>query len=83
MADARLLKAKVDAAIKRTGSGVIAERTFYDEVSGRLYVTIFKGPRKTDFVLRVREFENGDSANKAIEQTVKDAVARLEHTPIG
>jgi hypothetical protein len=83
MEDQRSLKSKVDAAIKRADKDVIAERTFYDDVSGRLFVTIFKGPRKTEFVLSTRQLDNGKSLENQIDQTVKDAVARLARTPIG
>jgi hypothetical protein len=79
MADAKTLKARVDGAVKRTDKGVIAERMFYDDVSSRLYVTLFKGSRKTDIVLPA---ENG-TGQEQIDAAVKEAIKRLDHTPIG
>ena len=79
MANPKTLKARVDRAVKQTDKDVIAERMFYDDVSGRLYVTLFKGSRKTDIVLTA---ENG-AGQEPIDAAVKEAIKRLERTPIG
>jgi hypothetical protein len=79
MANARRLKARVESAIKRAGKDVIAGRVFYDDVSDRLYVSLFKGPRKTEFVLRTLD----GTGQEEIDSAVKQALERLEHTPIG
>lgn len=81
MTEARNLTAKVEAAFKRADSDVIVERTFFDEVSDRLYITIVKGPRKTEIVLTGSERDQSDQ--KKIEHLVEQCLLRLEHTPIG
>ncbi|HKS41325.1 MAG TPA: hypothetical protein VJX74_12000 [Blastocatellia bacterium] len=81
MTEAQKLTLKVEAAIKRADPNVITERTFYDEVSDRLFVTIFKGPRKTDLIFIVPEYNNGDA--ERINRVVEQSLERLKHTPIG
>lgn len=81
MTEAQKLTSKVEAAIKRADPTVITERTFYDEVSDRLFVTVFKGPRKTEIVLIVRQYRNGDA--EQINRVVEQSLERLKHTPIG
>ncbi|HMG34752.1 MAG TPA: hypothetical protein VKM94_12505 [Blastocatellia bacterium] len=83
MPDITQLKAKVDAAVKRADSGIVAERSFFDEISDRLFVTIVKGSRKTEFVLRPSHLTNGEGDTKEIDRTVQEAVTRLQKTPIG
>jgi hypothetical protein len=81
MTDAQKLTWKVEAAIKRADPNAITERTFYDEISDRLFVNIFKGPRKTEIIFIVREYNNGNT--ERIDSIVVRAVERLKHTPIG
>ena len=81
MTEAKKLTLKVEAAIKRADPNVITERTFYDAVSDRLFVTIFKGPRKTDLMFFVSEYNNGDA--ERINRVVEQSLERLKHTPIG
>ena len=81
MTQAQKLTRKVEAAIKRADPNAITERTFYDEVSDRLFVTIFKGPRKTDIVFIVGEYNNSDA--ERINRVVEQSLERLKHTPIG
>jgi hypothetical protein len=78
MTNIRKMIPKVEARIKQADPEVITERTFYDEVSDRLFVTIVKGPRKTEIMLLGRDF--GDAQ---VDRAVAQGVARLEHTPIG
>lgn len=80
MTEAKKLISKVEAVIKRADPNVITERTFYDEVSDRLFVTIFKGTRKTDLIFIVSEY-NGDV--EQINRVVEQSLERLKHTPIG
>lgn len=81
MTDVRRMKATVEATIKRLDPKAIPQGSFYDDASGRLFVTIFKGSRKVSVALREQDFINGDRAkmNGAIEGALK----RLENTPIG
>ena len=81
MTEAQKLTLKVEAAIKRADPTVITERTFYDEVSDRLFVTVFKGPRKTELMFFVREHNNGDA--ELIARVVERSLERLKRTPIG
>jgi hypothetical protein len=81
MVNTRRIVVTVDAAIKQADSKAIAERIFYDDVSDRVFVTIFKGPRKTEVVLPARWFE-GQGADH-INESIRDGVKRLAHTPIG
>ncbi len=81
MTEAQKLTLKVEAAIKRADPNAITERTFYDEVSDRLFVTIFKGPKKTEIVFIVCEYNNGDA--ERINRVVERSLERLKHTPIG
>jgi hypothetical protein len=81
MMNTRKMVRAVDAAIKRADSKAIAERIFYDAVSDRVFVTLFKGPRKTDVILHGRWFEADGADN--IDLSISEGVKRLEHTPIG
>ena len=80
MTNVRQMKAKVEAAIKRVDSKLIAG-TFYDDASDRLFVTIVRGPRKISVTLRGRDFGNGDS--KKVDKAIEDGLRRLQDTPIG
>ena len=78
----RLRKAipRVEAAIKRLDPEVIVQRTFYDEVSDRLYVGVVKGLRETEIVLLGHDFE--DDLLKRVNQSLEDGLRKLEHAPI-
>jgi len=71
---------KVEAAIKRIDPEVIVQRTFYDEVSDRLYVGVVKGFRENEIVLHSRDFE--DDLLKRVNQLLEEGIKRLEHAPI-
>lgn len=71
---------KVEAEIKRLDPEVIVQRTFYDEVSDRLYVGVVKGLRETEIVLLGRDFE--DELLKRVNQSLEDGLKKLEHAPI-
>jgi len=80
MTNVRRMKAIVNAAIKRLDPKAIAEGNFYDDVSGRLFVTIFKGARKISVSLREQDFDDG---SEKIDRAIADGVRRLAETPIG
>lgn len=80
MTDARQMKARVEAAIKKFDPEAITG-TFYDSASDRLFVTIVKGPRKISVTLRARDFVNGDS--KKIDRAIEDGLRRLQAAPTG
>ena len=81
MTDIRKMIPKVEAKIKQIDPDVIVGSAFYDDASNRLFITMFKGPRKIEITLTSRDLANGDlgKANQILENGVK----RLEHTPIG
>ncbi|HXG93094.1 MAG TPA: hypothetical protein VNN73_12125 [Blastocatellia bacterium] len=81
MKNARKLTPIIDAAVKRADKNAMTERVFYDEVSDRLFVAIVKGSRQVEITLPARCFENG-SADQ-IDSRIKEAVKRLDRTPIG
>ena len=78
----RLRKAipTVEAAIKRLDPEVIVQRTFYDEVSDRLYIGVVKGLREMEIVLLGHDFE--DELLKRVNQALEDGLKKLEHAPI-
>jgi hypothetical protein len=80
MINARKIAPIVNQAIARADKSIIAE-TFYDEVSNRVFVKLIKGQRKTEIVLPARYFDNGDATE--LDRSVKKALERLRHTPIG
>ena len=80
MTDVKRMKAIVDSAIKRIDSKAVAEGSFYDTASGRLFVTIFKGPRKISVALRERDFEDGI---EKINSEIQKGISRLAKVPIG
>ena len=71
---------KVEAAIKRLDPEVIVQRTFYDEVSDRLYVGVVKGLREIEIVLLGLDFE--DDLLKRVNQSLEDGLKKLENAPI-
>ena len=81
MIDVRQMKSRVEAAIRRLDSRAIPSTTFYDTASDRLFVTIVKGSRKVSVAFRRRDFSDGDIDK--IDPVIKEAVKRLQHTPIG
>ena len=81
MPEVRQMKSRVEAAIRKFDPKAIPSATFYDTASDRLFVTIVKGPRKVSLAFRGRDFSDGD-ADK-INLAIKEAVKRLQHTPIG
>jgi len=81
MTDARKMIPRIEALIKRADPKAITARTFYDDASNRLYVTIVKGSRKTDITL-LGDYLTGNH-HEETERLIKEAVARLQHTPIG
>ena len=73
--------ATVDSMVKRLDPKVIVQRTFYDDVSGRLFVSLVKGPRVYEVMLSGRNFDNGDSGR--VEQSIKAGIDRIQHQPVG
>jgi len=80
MNNIRKMIATVDSMVKKLDPKVIVQRTFYDDVSGRLFVSLVKGRREYEVMLSGRQFGNGDSVE--IEQLIKTGVNRVQHQPI-
>ena len=81
MPDVRRMKAIVEAALKRIDPAAIAGGNFYDDASGRLFVTIFKGPRKISVALRERDFSDGNA--ERVNRAIEAGISRLAQSPIG
>ncbi|HXG65606.1 MAG TPA: hypothetical protein VNO70_10895 [Blastocatellia bacterium] len=81
MDETRRRKLKVEAIIKEMAPGVIVQRSFYDDASDRLFVSLVKGPRKTEIVLSGHDFNNGELGS--VRAAIKQGVERLERVPIG
>ena len=80
MNNIRNMIATVDSMVKKLDPKVIVQRSFYDDVSGRLFVSLVKGRREYEVMLSGRSFGNGDLAK--VEQSVKAGVDRVQHQPI-
>jgi hypothetical protein len=72
--------ATVDSMVKKIDPKVIVQRSFYDEVSGRLFVSLVKGRREYEVMLSGRYFGNGDLSK--VEQSIKAGIERVQHQPI-
>lgn len=81
MADRKIMSSVVTSQIKRLDPSAIVQGTLYDQVSGRLVVTLVKGLRRVQIVLPARWFENG--YGDRLKRAVKDAVERLQQVPTG
>lgn len=81
MTEARKAASRIEAALKHADPQIIVERTFYDEISNRLYVNVVKGSRKTEIVLVGRERSNNDQ--QEIDRLVEQCLLRLKNMPIG
>jgi len=73
--------ATVDSIVKKLDPKVIVQRSFYDDVSGRLFVSLVKGRREYEVMLSGSSFSNGDLTK--VEQSMKAGVDRVQHQPIG
>ena len=80
MTKTRNMIATVDSMVKKLDPKVIVQRSFYDDVSGRLFVSLVKGRREYEVMLSGRSFGDGDLAK--VEQSVKAGVDRVQHQPI-
>ena len=73
--------ATVDSLVKKLDPKVIVQRTFYDDVSGRLFVSLVKGPRVYEVILSSRCFGNGDLGK--VEESIRAGIDRIQHQPVG
>jgi len=71
----------VETTIRTISPDVIVQRSFYDEASGRLFVTVVQGSRKIDFMLSERDFNGGKSGSA--DRTIRGALKKLPDMPIG
>jgi len=77
----RRMIATVNSLVKKLDPKVIVDRTFYDDVSGRLFVSLVKGQRGHEFNLHNRDFDNDDL--KELSQSIQAGIDRIQHQPIG
>ena len=80
MNNARKMIATVDSMVKRLDPKIIVQRSFYDEVSSRLFVSLVKGRREYEVMLAGRDFASGDL--KKVEQSIQAGIDRVQHQPI-
>jgi hypothetical protein len=71
----------VDAIVKQNDSEVMIQRTFYDEASDRLFITLIKGSHRVNVTLAARDLDT-DDRSKA-EKVIRDNIAHLDQVPIG
>lgn len=71
----------VETAVRTILPDAIVQRSFYDEASGRLFVTVVQGSRKIDFMLSERDLNNGKSDRA--DRTIRSALKKLPDMPIG
>lgn len=71
----------MEATVKSVLPDAIVQRSFYDEASGRLFITIVQGSRKIDFMLSDGDFKNGQSGKA--DRAIRDALKKLPGMPIG
>ncbi|HVF92467.1 MAG TPA: hypothetical protein VNH22_20540 [Blastocatellia bacterium] len=81
MDDLKKKKAGIDTLVRKVSPDAIVQRSFYDEASGRMFVTVVQGSRKIDFVLSDRDYNNGQS-DKA-DSVIRGALKKLPGMPIG
>jgi hypothetical protein len=81
MDDIKNKKSGIDTIVKKMSPGAIVQRSFYDEASGRMFVTVVLGSRKVDFVLSDRDFNNGQS--EKADSVIRGALKKLPGMPIG
>jgi hypothetical protein len=79
MNEVRKAVARIDRAVKRIDPSVIVQRTFYDEASGRISVSLVSGLQEYEFGLRLDHLgpDNPDSLDKVLEA----AVTKLKQQP--
>ena len=80
MEDVRRAIPRVEALIKEIDPETIVQGTLYDEVSGRLFVTVVKGVRKKIFTLPGHYFD-GDM--EKVRQIIERNLQRLQEEPVG
>jgi hypothetical protein len=73
--------ATVNSLVKKLDPMVTVDRTFYDDVSGRLFISLVKGQRGHEFNLHSRDYADGDL--KRLTQSIEDGIERIQHQPIG
>jgi len=81
MNNIRNMIATVDSMVKKLDPKVIVQRSFYDDVSGRLFISLVKGRRVYEVMLSGRFFGNGDLGK--VEESLKAGIDRIQHQPVG
>lgn len=80
MRNTRKIVAAVDHAVKEKDSSTLVQRTFYDDASDRVFVTLVKGTRRINITLSGEEAESNSSS---VGRTIKEAIGKLDDQPIG
>lgn len=80
MNSVRRMSDTVYSIVKRIDPTVIVQRAFYDEISGRLFVSLVKGRQEYEFGLPARYFSNGDL--ELVSGALKDGIDRMVKQPL-
>lgn len=80
-ANGKKMARRVETKIKQIDPDTIVSGTMYDEASGRLFVTVVKGLRKTTISLLAHDLEADPSTR--VDQAIKDSLKQLPLMPIG
>ncbi len=80
-ANGKKLGRQVESKIRKIDPDTIVSGTMYDEASGRLFVTVIKGLRKTTISLLAHDLE-ADPSTRA-DNAIKESLKQLPLMPIG
>jgi hypothetical protein len=78
--DRKRFSALVTGKVKKLDPETTVQGTLLDEPSGRMFVTLVRGSRRTQFALLTRDFDNDASR---IDLVLAEAVRKLPEMPIG
>ena len=78
--DRKRFIAVVTGKVKKLDPDTTVQGTLFDEPSGRVFVTLVRGPRRTQIALLARDFDNDASR---IDPALAEAVRKLPELPIG
>jgi hypothetical protein len=81
MEKTRRMIGTVHHLVKELDPNVIVDRTFYDDASGRLFISLVLGQRGHEFNLHYRDFDKGDL--KKLSESIQAGVEAVQHQPIG
>jgi hypothetical protein len=81
MNQTRRMTAVIDSKVRRLDPKTIVQGTMFDEPSGRVFVTLVRGSRRTEVSLLVRDLEENHS--ESVDRALEHAIKILPSLPIG